>query len=150
MRTQASNPHARRRKSPEPPAPPTPGGGGPIQASRPTRADERGSGEELELEKTARLNWMGQIKHRANPSPSCSTRWAGRGRFPEAKADTYENRIRYADDGERGKQRQRRNDDYIPTKETGKQPPPFFKQPTTPSYTAWDENGQERRDDDKE
>lgn len=90
MRTQASSTHARRRKSPEPPAPPTPGGGGPIQASKPARAGKRGQGEELELEKTARLNWIGQIKHRTNPSPSCSpsysTRGAGRVRLSGAKS----------------------------------------------------------------
>lgn len=147
MRTQASRPHARRRKSSEPPAPPTPGGGGPIQASRPARADERGSGEELKLEKTARSNWMGQIKHRANPSPSCSpscsTRGAGRGRLPGVKADTYENRTKYANDwGMRTSSRERRNDGHIATKETGDQTLPrrFSKQPITPGDTALDEN----------
>ena len=64
-------------------------------------------------------------------SPSCSTRWAGRNRLPRRKADTYENRTRYANDwGMRTSSRERRNDGHIPTKETSKRPPPFFKQPT--------------------
>lgn len=40
-----------------------------IETRKQERTRMRGQGEELELEKTARLNWMGQIKHRAKSLP---------------------------------------------------------------------------------
>lgn len=51
------------------------------------------------------------------------------GRNAEAKADTYENRTGYANDGGWGKQRQKRNDGHIATDET-RNSPAVFKQPT--------------------
>lgn len=80
----------------------------------------------------------GQIKHGGEIPPRLAPRLVrheGRGesdypgRNAEAKADTYENRTGYANDGGWGKQRQKRNDGHIATDET-RNSPAVFKQPT--------------------